>query len=43
MRMVHRLLYVGAWSPVGGIVWEGLGVVLLKEVWGRVWGGEGWL
>lgn len=28
--------------PVGGIVREGLGVILLKEVWGRV-GGEGWL
>ena len=36
----HKFLFVNAWSPVGGTVWEGLGgVALLKEVchWGGLW------
>jgi hypothetical protein len=34
------LIYLNAWSPVGGTVWEGLGdVALFEEIcdWGAGW------
>ena len=27
----HRLIYLNAWSPVGGTIWKGLGGVALLE------------
>lgn len=27
----HGLMYLSTWSPVGGTVWKGVGVVLLEE------------
>lgn len=36
---LHRLIYLNAWFPVGGTVWEGLeGVPLLEEVYHKVGG-----
>lgn len=34
----HRLIYMYAWSPVGGASWEGLGdMALLEEVCLKGW------